>query len=455
LRIEEGMERQTLNRPSVQAPQDSAPILRNPQSAIRNPQLRIFCLTLAALLLASGCSLLGNKRDAELTDYEAMRRDVNGAPAVSQIEQVEYTEPAPEEEGNGLLSSLAPSSVAKSVRKVFGKEPNPKEAQRLLAEAEEKYRQALQATGDERKPLFAEAAGLYARAAAQWPESSLEQNALFLAGEGYFFADHYPDANEQYELLLKKYPNARQLDTVEARRFAMAQYWLQVHQTRQETFLAVNLLDEKRPWRDSFGNAVRLHDRIRLDDPTGRLADDAALARANAYFLRGDWEQADDAYTDLRRTFPSSEHQFKAHFLGLQCKLRTYQGPAYDGTALEECERLIKTIRKQFPQQAEEEREYLARAWAEVRYKLAEREWSLAQYYDYRREYGGARFHYQEILENYDDTPFAERTRQRLEQVADEPDVPPQQLPWLVSLFPSTKQARVRPLLQTDVPARR
>jgi hypothetical protein len=93
----------------------------------------------------------------------------------------------------------------------------------------------------------------------------------------------------------------------------------------------------------------------------------------------------------------------------------------------------------------------LTEAWAEVRYKLAEREWSLADYYDRRREYGGARYHWQQILENYGDTPFAERAQARAQATAGLPDAPPQQMAWLVKLFPS-KESRVRPLINPTVP---
>jgi len=72
-------------------------------------------------------------------------------------------------------------------------------------------------------------------------------------------------------------------------------------------------------------------DKIRIDDPTGKLSDDATLAAANAYFAQGDFEKADQFYTDLRKTFPSSEHQFTAHFLGLKAKLLCYSGPDYSG----------------------------------------------------------------------------------------------------------------------------
>ena len=46
-----------------------------------------------------------------------------------------------------------------------------------------------------------------------------------------------------------------------------------------------------------------------------------ALAAANAYFAAADYFRADALYTDLRKAFPSSEHQFIAHFLGLKTKL--------------------------------------------------------------------------------------------------------------------------------------
>lgn len=430
-----------------------------PTILVRLPHL------LAAVLLCApaGCALMRGQDD-DLTDYETIRRQVEGSPYRGQVSPVDFEEEETEvveksEEGDGLLSGVVPplgsGKVAKSVKKILGQEPDPKEAKRLYAEAEEKYRQATtereQQRDAESKQLFNEAAGLFVSAAGKWPESALEQNALFLAGESYFFGDRFPHANEQYELLLKKYPNCRQLDVVEARRFAIAQFWLDLNRVQPQSFFAINFTDRKLPWRDLQGNAVRVFDRIRIDDPTGRLADDATLAAGNAYFLRGDYARADDFYTDLRKTFPSSEHQFKAHFLGLQCKLKTYQGPDYDGTALVSAEQLIKTIRKQFPQDADREREYLARAWAEVRYKLAEREWSLASYYDFRREYRGARYHYKEILDNYDDTPFAERARKRVEQIAGEPAVPPQRLTWLINLFPS-KEGRVRPLFTSDVP---
>ena len=48
------------------------------------------------------------------------------------------------------------------------------------------------------------------------------------------------------------------------------------------------------------------------------------------------------------REYPRSELQFEAHLLGLQAKLRKYQGENYDGTPLEEAKMLVKQLNSQF-----------------------------------------------------------------------------------------------------------
>ena len=65
-------------------------------------------------------------------------------------------------------------------------------------------------------------------------------------------------------------------------------------------------------------------------------------------FEHGRYDDADYHYTLLRREYPRSELQFEAHLLGLQAKLRKYQGEDYDGTPLEEAKTLVKELNSQF-----------------------------------------------------------------------------------------------------------
>jgi outer membrane protein assembly factor BamD (BamD/ComL family) len=160
--------------------------------------------------------------------------------------------------------------------------------------------------------------------------------------------------------------------------------------------------------------------------------------------------KADEYYGDLRTAFPTSEHQFKAHYLGLKTKLLCYQGSNYGGDALNEAEKLIKQIRKQFPKEAQDEKEFLSRAYAEVRFKKAEREWDAAQYFVRRGEYGAARLYQRTLVEDYEDTPFAERAQKQLAEQKDYPDVPPKYFEWLVDAFPREQPAK--PLFYSDAP---
>ena len=344
---------------------------------------------------------------------------------------------------------LKPTYVVAKVKDQFGYGPSTSVARAKFIEAEGVYAQALATSGDDRNDQFQRAADLYVEAANNWPNSLLDEDARFLAGESYFFSDQYAAANTQYELLIKQHPNTRHMDVIDARRFTIAQYWLDVDKRDPQNFASVNLFDNRFPWRDTRGHAYRVFDRIRIDDPTGKLSDDATLAAANSYFAQGDFEKADEFYTDLRKTFPSSEHQFTAHFLGLKTKLLCYEGPDYSGEPLEQAEMLLKQTRRQFPKQAAEEEEYLKRVLAEIRFKKAERLWTMGRYHELRQEYRASAFYLDQVAREYTDTPFADDAKERIAAHTSDPPVPPQKLEWLVEMFP--KREIAKPLFSPDV----
>ena len=324
--------------------------------------------------------------------------------------------------------------------------PNRDKAHKLFAEAETEYKRGAEQTGQARTAAFNSAAVKFAQAAESWPDTALQQDALFYAGEAYFFTDQYTKANESYEKLVKAFPNNRHMDVVDQRRFTIAKWWLDETDKAPEQWWMLNLTDQTRPWRDTRGHALRVFDRIRVDDPTGRLADDATLAAGNAKFQRGDYVRADEFYSDLRKNYPNSEHQFNAHFLGLKAKLLSYQGSSYAGQSLEDAEKLVKQIRRQFPRDYEQEREFVDRAWAEIRYKSAEREYDRGAYYERRGENRAASMYYQTVVEKFADTPLAQKSEDRLAAIQGRPAVPVQQAPWLVQLFPEPD--KIKPVVE-------
>lgn len=420
---------------------------------------RIVASSLLLLTLSlSGCAAFGGRPSAApgaTASISDAPPGQDGGVQQASFEDTPTTTNEFGEEESSFWDGLSPANWGKNAKESFktvtGQQPKPDEARALYAQAEDKYRQAVGApTPEQRTRLLMEAGDQYAEAAKKWPDSALEQDGLYMAGESYFFADAYVKANGMYEKLIKQYPGTKHMDTIDARRYTIAQYWLELTKENPESMFALNYFDKRKPWRDTRGHGLRVYDKIRIDDPSGKLADDATLAAANAHFVSGNYFKADEYYGDLRKAFLSSEHQFKAHFLGLKTKLMCYQGTDYSGDALDEAEKLIKQMRKQFPKESEEEKEFLARSYAEVRYKKAEREWDAAQYFVKRGEYGSARLYQNILVDKYADTPFGERAKQQLEEQKSYPDMPPKRMEWLVDMFPREKPAK--PLFYSDTP---
>lgn len=338
-------------------------------------------------------------------------------------------------------------------RYVTGREQtDPVRARELYKEADEMFRVAArEATtvardgedeGDE-SAKFKKAAKLFKRSADAEPSSALSQDALFMQGESLFFSDQLPDAADVYQKLQKDFPRNRHSDRVASRLFEITQYWIDTDKARPRSWWSLNLFDPKRPRLDTQGHAIRVLDQIRYDDPTGRLADDATMAAAAEYIRQGDYQMADEFLTDLRETFPDSEHFFVAHLLGIRSKLEIYGGPQYSGLVLEEAEKLITQTRQRFPEKMrdEETAEMVARASAEVAYRRAEQLYQRAEYREKRSENRAAAKYYQVILDDYPSTPLADRARERLELIADLPPLPPERLTWLKAVFPDSQRS--------------
>ncbi len=410
---------------------------------MRRLHRELVVLVIASAAALSGCTALNDRSSAD--SASSLSRTSNTPPR--GVALASYNEPVEQQKTRGPLkaSDFYPSNLGTTVKQLSGNGPNRDKARKLYDEGESQYREAVAARsqqgdtdegGADVRDLFREASDKYLAAAGLWPDSAMEEDALFRAAESQFYADAYVKSNDYFEKLLKKYPNSRYLDLVGARRFVIAQYWIKLDEENGSALLGLNLTDKQRPWSDAFGHAIRIYDRMRLDDPTGKLADDATIAAANALFAHGDYDRADQYYTDLRTNFPSSEHQFMAHYLGIQAKLRGYRGPEFAGAALDEAEKLVKQVRRQFPAETRQRQEELEKAYREVRYRKAEREWAMAEFYQQRREYGAARFYYDLILADFSDTPFADKARAVVPDISGIFLTPPQRLSWLVDLFP-------------------
>lgn len=300
-------------------------------------------------------------------------------------------------------------------------------ARRLFQEGVEAYRQKDYIT----------AAARFKKAAAHWPDSPLEEDALFYLAESYYFLDRYAKANETYDQLLKKYEFTRYLDTAVRRQFAIGRYWEQVEAARPSFLGLVQLGDPTRPKFDTWGRALKAYQSVRLYDPTGPLADDSLLAAGNAYFLKGRYEEAAFHYDLIRKEHPRSEHVIPASLLGIKSYTLSYQGPIYDGTPLEKAEQISDEVLALYSEELGDDRIKLIEEKNRIYEEKALRDYAIGQYYDARKYYGAARYYYRLVLQDFPDSKAAVMAAQRIRQIDGLPDKPPDRFPWLTRWFES------------------
>ena len=364
--------------------------------------------------------------------------DKNGRPMDGAMSEQSLAFRTEADRPQGLLPGLDPKKNYAKAKEAVGLGPDQQEAQQAFVDG-----QSLYSAGK-----YGRAAKKFAEAADRWPNSTLERQALHQEANSYFFDDKYIDARETYVEMLEKYPNSPQVDSVVERLWSIAKYWEKHDQQNHHWPVTPNLTDETRPWFDTVGNSIKTYENIQLYDPTGPRADDAVMAMAGIYFRQGRYGEADHYYQLLRQQYPRSEFQFEAHLLGLQTKLRKYQGPEYDGAPLEEAKVLAKQLQTQFAGRlTDEERERLVQTQGEVSRAIVERSMQMAEHYENTGHYGAARIYYAEVLQKYPESQVAAAAKDRLASIGGEPDVPEEPAKWLIDMFPEnperTRVARV------------
>ncbi|MFM7205272.1 MAG: tetratricopeptide repeat protein [Planctomycetaceae bacterium] len=412
------------------------------RSAPRCHPGRLYAALAMAMLAISGCASLQKPQWPWAKASADAGTGVDGQlgeDAESEVISSEYATPA-EEPGWDYFKG---ENVKKRWKKMVGRGPNEKVARAALAEADALFREA----------KYPEAIKKYKVAIDRWPDSVIEEDAMWQLAESYFFTDQYPKAEDQYDELVKKYANTKYLDRIAQRQFVIAQYWIALDQKTHLPVIVPNLVDRSRPLFDTRGRALKAFDHVRINDPRGPLADDSIMAAANAHFLDRQWLDADYFYGLLRSEYPDSDFLLQAHLLGLQSKLRAYQGPGYEGGILDEAEILADQVLVQFPDQlGRDEAERVETTRAEIAAQQATRHWRRAEFYAKGKHYSSARIYYAMIARDYPKTQLAQQAREKYLAIKDTPDVSDDPLPLLTRVLnpDSLKEAELDAMAEAE-----
>ncbi len=405
----------------------------------------ILSIAIGALTVCtSGCKSLrdrGANSDRSLLGLKKKKKSEEPAQDLSG----EYLDPLGARNTERImLDDLSPSQIATTfkTRWLSDKDRDRSAASVAISTGKELFSRAsaqhqANPNGDAHIEVFTDAANKFRIASANAPGTAVEEEAFYLEGEAYFFANRYVQANRAFERLIAKYPGTRFLDLAEQKRLAIAQYWLELDENGSK----IAFSDPQRPKTGMAGEARRVLHRIRVDDPTGQYADDATIALGKAFLRDKNYYEATDAFRDIRNNYPQSRYQFEAHMLELQAHVQGYKGPSYDATPLKSADEILEKVVRKFPTEAQEHLGYLESQATLIRNQLAERDYSLGDYYAQRGQNRAAKIHYERVAQKFSDTQFGRSVSDRIADVSSKPPVPKQHAQWLVDLFPDDKAA--------------
>ena len=326
-------------------------------------------------------------------------------------------------------SALDPVNFFTKVRDWIGMGPDEKKANAAMKKGHEILNPYREQGELKDKKIWAAAAKEFWTAAWRWPDSVLEEDALHLAGECYYFAEDYPRALKCYQKLLIKYQHSKHIDADVRRLFSIARYW---EQEDRRGVSSVNMTEKSRPTFDTFGNCKKAYEAIFINDPNGPISDDAVMALASAYLARGRY-QGDDNYdlaayyfNFLSENYPLSKHIAKAHELELYACTNAYMGPEYTAKMLDKAEKVADVTLRQFSSELGDDKGDIVALKEGVVVRQAQKEWVYGQYYDKKKYYGAARQYYEKLIDKYPQTEFAEKARLRLEEIEGLPPQPSQ-----------------------------
>lgn len=294
----------------------------------------------------------------------------------------------------------------------------------------------------------------------------IEEDALFMQARCQFERGRYADAQNSYDDLLNRYPSSRHLDHITRDLFRIARAWLgfpesvgddgDVEMAAAESdgpppALLPNLTDKSRPTFDTGGRGLQALRSIWLNDAAGPLADDALMLAANYHLKKENFPESARLYTLLREQYPDSPHVKDAFLLGSHVTLASYEGPGYDGKALNEALQLKRTMLAAFPDLTPAQRQRLEGEVSKLSEAEVQREWDRVEFYRIKGHSSAVALHCQSIINNHPDSKYADMARKTLQDLKAQGK---SQAWWDLSMRRQTAQAKSPAPEETQEPKR-
>jgi outer membrane protein assembly factor BamD (BamD/ComL family) len=248
------------------------------------------------------------------------------------------------------------------------------------------------------------------------------EKAQYWLAETQFRLQQYVKAHDNFELLVKKYPGTDYVDKLVAREYQIAQIWLAHEDPKAKPLDWKSHFDGRAPLVDNNSFAIKALEHVRLHDPQGPLADDAALRMADHFHMAGDYELAATYYDQLINDpeHRKSEYRERALLSSIDSKMKAYIGPEYDVAGLEQAQDTITKTFNEYPdRRASAEGLYHTNDLIKDQY--AERAYTVAMYYLKIGKAASAEYYFGMVIAKWPESKWAGESRKQMLTVAKMP----------------------------------
>jgi outer membrane protein assembly factor BamD (BamD/ComL family) len=175
--------------------------------------------------------------------------------------------------------------------------------------------------------------------------------------------------------------------------------------------------EREKPWIDVEGHALQALERVYLNDMRGPLADRSLFLIGTVKFYREDYVGADHYFSQLVELYPNSKLASGSVELGIISKQLCTGGADYDGRKVAQARRLINAAFANYPDLAQDKREFLMKQLASCNLQQAEKDFKTAEFYRRTRQPGSAYFYYEIVRRRYPGTEYFDKATERMHEL--------------------------------------
>lgn len=252
---------------------------------------------------------------------------------------------------------------------------------------------------------YQRAANEFEKLTKHYEYSEYASKAQYHVGLSYENMGKYYIAFQNYQKTLDNFPHIENLDEIIEREYNIGNLYLAKSGPR---LLGMDIIT-------SLDRAVEIYKKVVDNAPYGKFAEEAQFKMGEALKKSERYDEAIPAFQKLIDDYPNSKLVDKARYEVAYCAYKSSLKPAY---AIEPTDKAIKAF-EEFAQ-VNRDTELSKEADTTIQRlkdKAAEKSFSTAKFYEGQKRYKSAVMYYQDIVDRFPNSSFANEARTKIEEL--------------------------------------